>query len=169
MENGEESTTEDEMQSAMITPTAPISPWDRNGTASGINAPRMPVVEANADTAAPMKQISSAASSGVPTSATFSPSQSIVPISWSSATYMTMPQISSTVGQATLFAASLVAYGISRERTTATVTAMKPMSHSTPETARPTSVRMPTRVRMRSRLRPGFSIAASTAPPPITG
>ena len=53
VENGLESTTEDEIDSAMIMPTAPTAPVSRNGTASGISAPRMPVVEANADTTPP--------------------------------------------------------------------------------------------------------------------
>ena len=39
-------------------------PACRNGTASGISEPRTPVEEANADTTAPMKQSSRAASSG---------------------------------------------------------------------------------------------------------
>ena len=53
VENGLESTTDEEIDSAMIRPTAPTAPVSRNGTASGISAPRMPVVEANADTTAP--------------------------------------------------------------------------------------------------------------------
>ena len=53
VENGLESTTEDEIDSAMISPTAPTAPVSRNGTASGISAPRMPVVEANAETTPP--------------------------------------------------------------------------------------------------------------------
>ena len=54
VENGLESTTELEMHSAMIMPTVPTSPASRNGTASGISVPRMPVVDANADTTPPM-------------------------------------------------------------------------------------------------------------------
>ena len=53
VENGLESTTDEEIESAMISPTAPIAPVSRNGTASGISAPRMPVVEANAETMPP--------------------------------------------------------------------------------------------------------------------
>ena len=79
-----------------------------------------------------MKQISSAASSGAPTSATFSPSQSIVPVSSISETYMTMPQISSTVDHATLLAAFLDAFGIASESTTAIETATNPTSQSMP-------------------------------------
>src|SRR6476469_1029344 len=80
VENGEESTTDDEIASAMIRPTAPTAPPSRNGTASGIRAPRMPVVDANADTAAPIRQITNAASSGTPILATLSPSMSMVPM-----------------------------------------------------------------------------------------
>ncbi len=54
VENGLESTTELEMHSAMIMPVVPTSPASRNGPANGINVPRMPVVEANADTMPPM-------------------------------------------------------------------------------------------------------------------
>ena len=54
VENGLESTTEEEIDSAMMRPTAPTAPVSRNGTASGISAPRMPVVDAKAETAAPM-------------------------------------------------------------------------------------------------------------------
>jgi hypothetical protein len=53
VENGLESTTDEAIDSAMIMPTAPTAPVSRNGTASGISAPRMPVVDANADTAPP--------------------------------------------------------------------------------------------------------------------
>lgn len=67
MENGEESTTEDEIASAMIRPISLTLPVSRNGTARGMRAPRMPVVDANAATTAPMKQMMSAAKSGAPT------------------------------------------------------------------------------------------------------
>lgn len=67
MENGEESTTEDEIARAMISPISPTLPVSRNGTAKGMSAPRMPVVDANAETTAPMKQMISAAKSGAPT------------------------------------------------------------------------------------------------------
>ena len=53
VENGLESTTEEAIDSAMIIPTAPTAPVSMNGTASGISAPRMPVVEANAETIPP--------------------------------------------------------------------------------------------------------------------
>ena len=43
----------EEIDSAMINPTAPTAPVSRNGTASGISAPRMPVVDANAETTPP--------------------------------------------------------------------------------------------------------------------
>ena len=46
---------DDDRASAMMTPIAPISPASRNGTASGMSAARMPVVEANAETAAPVR------------------------------------------------------------------------------------------------------------------
>ncbi len=55
VENGLESTTDDEMASAVMSPIAPTPESScRNGTASGISAPRMPVVDANADTTPPM-------------------------------------------------------------------------------------------------------------------
>jgi len=47
VENGLESTTDAEIDSAAMRPTAPTEPEARKGTASGISAPRMPVVEAN--------------------------------------------------------------------------------------------------------------------------
>src|SRR5882757_1138661 len=64
VENGDASTIEDARHNAMIMATALTSPASRKGTASGTNAPRMPVVDANADTAAPMTQINRAISSG---------------------------------------------------------------------------------------------------------
>ncbi len=81
-----ESTDDDDSARAMMRLIAPISPPSRNGTASGISAARMSVVDANADTAAPMKQMTRAANSGAPMSATRSPSQSMVPISCMSPT-----------------------------------------------------------------------------------
>ena len=83
VENGLMSTTDDEIASAMISPTAPTWPVSRNGTASGMSAPRMPVVEAKAETTAPIRQISRAAISGAPTPATWSPSHVTVPCSCS--------------------------------------------------------------------------------------
>ena len=57
VENGLQSTTDDEIASATTSPTAPTWPVSRNGTASGISAPRMPVVDAKAETTAPIRQI----------------------------------------------------------------------------------------------------------------
>ena len=81
---------------------------------------------------------------------------------------MTMPQISSTVGHATLAAASLVAFGISSDSTTAIVTATNPTSQSSVR-AITTSAPMPKSVRMRSRFSAGASALIAIAPPPITG
>ncbi len=53
VENGLESTTEEEIDRAMMRPTASTAPVSRNGTASGISAPRTPVVDANAETTPP--------------------------------------------------------------------------------------------------------------------
>ena len=128
MENGLESTTEEEIARAMMSPTSLTEPVSRNGTASGMSAPRMPVVEANADTTAPMKQMMSAASRGAPMPATWPPSQSIVPRRSMRLTYVTMPQISSTVGQATLLTAPLLTLGETSEMTTAMQMAVKPTS-----------------------------------------
>ncbi|MFF2445429.1 hypothetical protein [Priestia megaterium] len=51
--DGEESGG-DEMESAVTIPTAPTSPASGNATASGMSAPRMPAMEANAETTAPI-------------------------------------------------------------------------------------------------------------------
>jgi hypothetical protein len=57
VENGLASTTDEEIARAVMRPTAPTAFVPvRKGTASGISAPRMPVVEAKAETAPPMKQ-----------------------------------------------------------------------------------------------------------------
>ena len=58
MENGIESTTVAEIASATTRPVVLISPRTMNGTASGIIAPRMPALDANADVTAPTAQIS---------------------------------------------------------------------------------------------------------------
>ena len=79
VEKGLQSTTELEIASAAIRPTALTWSVSRKGTASGISAPMMPVVEAKAETTEPMKQISRAATSGAPTEATPSPSQVTTP------------------------------------------------------------------------------------------
>src|SRR3954465_3032419 len=67
-----------------------------------------------------------------------------------------MPQISSTVGQATRSAAPLVACGISSDRITAIVTATKPTSQSSVR-AITTSAAMPISVSTRSRSSAGAS------------
>ena len=54
VEKGLTSTTVADTASAATIPIAPISPWARNGTASGMSAPMMPTHEANAETIAPM-------------------------------------------------------------------------------------------------------------------
>src|SRR5699024_12275954 len=51
VENGEESTTEDEMDRAMIIPIYTTLPVSRSGTATGLSAPRKPVVEVSAEIA----------------------------------------------------------------------------------------------------------------------
>src|SRR5690606_16444539 len=48
-ENGVESTTVAEIASAMVIAATPISPWRRNGTASGMSTPSRPALEANAE------------------------------------------------------------------------------------------------------------------------
>src|SRR5699024_12337908 len=92
VENGDESTTEDEMARAMIIPTSPTLPVRRNGTAKGMSAPRMPVVDTNADTTAPMKQMMSAAKRGAAIAATGSHDQSIVHSRSIDSTQVTRPQ-----------------------------------------------------------------------------
>ncbi len=96
--------------------------------------------------------------------ATFSPSQSTVPMFSSSETYVTMPQISSTVGQAILAIELLARLGLSSVSTMASPMAVKPMSHSKKST--PTaSASMPTTVMRRLRTRTD-SVSVSVAPEP---
>ena len=66
---------------AAMKPTAltPV-PACRNGTASGMSDPSTAVEEAKAETTAPMKQSSSAASIGEARPATLSPTKVMVPI-----------------------------------------------------------------------------------------
>src|SRR5699024_842263 len=50
VENGDESTAEAEIQSAITKPISGKSPANKRGAASGTNAPNIALVEANADT-----------------------------------------------------------------------------------------------------------------------
>ena len=79
-----------------------------------------------------------------------------------------MPQISSTVGHATLLTASLVACGMNSPSTTAIDSATKPTSTSN-ASATMISVAMPISVRILSRSSSGISSAAVAAEPPAIG
>ena len=54
VENGLTSTMVEDTDRATITPTAPMSPASRNGTASEMATPMIAVDDANADTTPPM-------------------------------------------------------------------------------------------------------------------
>src|SRR5215217_3748921 len=112
--------------------------------------------------------MSSAANIAEPMVATCSPSQSIDPSVSSRLTYMTMPQISSTVGHATFDTASLVACGDTSESTSAIDSATKPTSTSN-ASATPISTTMPIKVSTMSRVSGGTSAAAAAAEPPAIG
>src|ERR687893_1654571 len=73
VENGLTSTTVEATASAATMPMAPTEPSSKKGTASGMVAPSTAIEEAKAETMAPTKQISSAASRGQPTLATALP------------------------------------------------------------------------------------------------
>ena len=74
MENGLTSTMVDDTAMAAMKPIAPTPvPACRNGTASGISEPSTAVEDAKAETTAPMRHSSSAASSGEARPATPSP------------------------------------------------------------------------------------------------
>src|SRR5699024_11665669 len=68
VEKGDKSTTEAQMPRDAITAHPARSPRVTKGIARGINAAIIPVVDANAATKEPIKQITKAASHGLPTS-----------------------------------------------------------------------------------------------------
>ena len=105
VENGETSTAEDETERAamsIVALTRAGSPVvvTRNGTESGMSAPRMPVVEANAETTAPTNKMMTTAIFGVPRPAAIPPTHSMIPWRSSIETYVTMPPTSRIVGHA---------------------------------------------------------------------
>ena len=84
VEKGETSTADDATASAPINIVALSaaglpSDMTRNGTERGISAPRMPVVEAKAETNAPTKRMMMAAILGLPRLAAPSPTHWMMP------------------------------------------------------------------------------------------
>src|SRR5688572_18263844 len=139
-ENGHMSTSDAQTASAQMKGTPGTAPEAASGTANVTSAASVPLVDANAETSPATTHNASAVRTGGSTAFAVSLRRSTAPVVRSTATYVMIPQISTTVAQSIFMTPALPPAGSTNASTAPNEKHNTPTSRSSPVNELTTSV-----------------------------